>query len=117
MKYFKIADNRKFDFKGRSSRSEFWWLMAHITWIDSCVFLALDVFKVFSPIGMRAPSLGITVIFMHIYLTLVLLSCSVRRLHDCGRSGWWSIVPIVPLIFSFFPSEQGVNKYGPPSTY
>ena len=48
------------------------------------------------------------------------LALSVRRLHDIGKSGWWmliSLIPLVgPLIVLFFmvkDSQPGTNEYGP----
>ena len=47
------------------------------------------------------------------------LSCTVRRLHDTGRSGWWYWISIIPLIgaivllvFLVADSDQGWNEYG-----
>ncbi|WP_226664152.1 DUF805 domain-containing protein [Microbulbifer aggregans] len=47
-------------------------------------------------------------------------SLYVRRLHDLGHSGWWSIVILVPLVnfglalyLLFFPGNAGVNRHGP----
>jgi uncharacterized membrane protein YhaH (DUF805 family) len=48
------------------------------------------------------------------------LAVSVRRLHDTGRSGWWLLVGVVPLIgcfillvFTLQDSDPGDNEYGP----
>jgi len=43
----------------------------------------------------------------------------VRRLHDTGRSGWWLLIALVPLIgaivllvFMVQDSKPGQNQYG-----
>jgi len=48
------------------------------------------------------------------------LSVSIRRLHDTGRSGWWILIVLIPLIgvitllvFTVQDSESGNNAYGP----
>ena len=48
------------------------------------------------------------------------LAVSVRRLHDIGRSGWWLLISLVPvvgwiltLIWYVSDSEAEENKYGP----
>ncbi len=44
-----------------------------------------------------------------------IFSILVRRLHDIGRTGWWSIPPttiLVALVLLFIRSD-GENKYGP----
>ena len=45
---------------------------------------------------------------------------SVRRLHDTGRSGWWLLIGLIPiigvivlLIFFVLDSQVGTNEYGP----
>ena len=38
----------------------------------------------------------------------------IRRLHDTGRSGWWILCPIVPIVFLCQKSQRGDNRYGPP---
>jgi uncharacterized membrane protein YhaH (DUF805 family) len=51
---------------------------------------------------------------------LPVLSATVRRLHDTGRSGWWYWIVLVPfvgwivlLVFLVLEGEAGENKYGP----
>nr|WP_241153544.1 DUF805 domain-containing protein [Pseudomonas viridiflava] len=41
------------------------------------------------------------------------LAVGVRRLHDTDRSGWWMLVPIVPLIFSYQEGHRDANRFGP----
>jgi len=43
-----------------------------------------------------------------------------RRLHDTGRSGWWQLIVLIPIVglivlivFLVLDSEAGTNKYGP----
>ena len=38
-----------------------------------------------------------------------------RRMHDTGRAGWWSIIPIVGFIFALQQSDLDMNEYGPPA--
>ena len=52
---------------------------------------------------------------------LALETAAVRRLHDTGRSAWWLLISIVPLIGSIIlivllasPGEPNSNRYGPP---
>jgi uncharacterized membrane protein YhaH (DUF805 family) len=47
-------------------------------------------------------------------------SVTIRRLHDQDRTGWLSLLTLVPyggfifmLIFGFWPGTQGENDYGP----
>ena len=41
----------------------------------------------------------------------------IKRCHDMGISGWWtltSIIPIIALAWVFYPGDQGENRFGPP---
>ena len=38
-----------------------------------------------------------------------------RRMHDTGRAGWWSIIPLVGFIIALQRSDPNMNKYGPPA--
>ena len=47
------------------------------------------------------------------------LAVAVRRLHDSGRSGWWLLIALVPLLGALYliwlmvrPSALGSNRYG-----
>ena len=48
-----------------------------------------------------------------------MLAAAVRRLHDTGKSGWWILISLVPLvgfivllIFYVKDSDPGANAYG-----
>ena len=53
-------------------------------------------------------------------LLLPSLAVNVRRLHDTGRSGWWILIGLIPvigfivlLVFECQDSQPGTNAYGP----
>jgi uncharacterized membrane protein YhaH (DUF805 family) len=97
-----------FDWRGRASRSEFWWFMLFyiVSYVTSLWLSAELQFPV--------------VLFVLGLLVIPGLGAAVRRLHDTGRSGgWWflSWVPLIGLVLLVFycePSEPGINRYGPP---
>jgi uncharacterized membrane protein YhaH (DUF805 family) len=37
---------------------------------------------------------------------------AVRRSHDCGRSGWFLLIPFYNLWLFFEPGQLGANRYG-----
>jgi uncharacterized membrane protein YhaH (DUF805 family) len=51
------------------------------------------------------------------------LAVSIRRLHDTGKSGWWILLGVIPIInfigifvllfFYVQDSQAGENQYGP----
>ena len=53
-------------------------------------------------------------------LIRVQLSLGIRRLHDIGKSGWWTLLVLIPLIgaivlliFACQPGVRADTKYGP----
>lgn len=53
-------------------------------------------------------------------LFLPSLGVAVRRLHDLGKSGWWFLIGLVPLIGGIVllvwfctEGEEASNQYGP----
>jgi uncharacterized membrane protein YhaH (DUF805 family) len=96
-------------FSGRARRSEFWWyaLFAAIVYIVAAIIDA----------AIGSPVVGYIVALA---LLLPSLAVTVRRLHDTGRSGWWILIGIIPLIgaivllvFEVQDSQPGTNNYGP----
>ena len=86
-------------FKGRASRSEFWW------WILASTIIEL-ILRAISPALYGLWGLA----------TLIpALAVAVLRMHDSDHNGWWIICPIVNLVFSLFPSTPGPNRYGAPN--
>jgi len=60
-----------------------------------------------------------TVIALLAYLPLLWFTTitGIKRCHDIGISGWWSlslIVPVIVLVWVFVPGNKGDNRYGPP---
>lgn len=100
-------------FTGRAGRAEFWFFTLFMV-------LALTVAKVvdvgWGMPGGQGPVSGIVGI-----LTLVpALAVSVRRLHDVGRSGWWGLLYLVPLIgvvvlliWTIRRGDADDNRFGP----
>lgn len=110
-------------FEGRASRSEYWyWVLAVIL---VSIFLAVIEGAVIAPsIGFEPfdPQAGQPLrLLMTLMIFLPSLAVSVRRLHDGGRSGWWLLIQLVPLIGALIllwwyirPGEASENDFGPP---
>lgn len=94
-------------FSGRASRSAFWWF-----------FLGAIIIDIIGGIiGRATGAIAIQYIF-YVIIALVSLSLSVRRLHDTGRSGWWWLIGLIPLVggiillvFYCLAGTPGPNKY------
>jgi uncharacterized membrane protein YhaH (DUF805 family) len=97
-------------FTGRARRTEYWMFAL----INGIIVVVLDVISTLIKLGTLLGA---------VYLLAVLipsLAVGARRLHDTGRSGWWLLIGLVPLIgtivlivFAATEGEQGDNAYGP----
>ena len=98
------------EFSGRARRKEYWmfflfnFIAAAIACvIDVMIFGGVGVVYGLYILGVLLPSLGVTV----------------RRLHDTGRTGWWVLAMLIPvigffvwIIFMVLDSQPGDNQYG-----
>lgn len=95
-------------FSGRARRAEYWWFSA--LYVVATVVIA-------------GISLAIGVLLLNILLLLFIvpmLSVSVRRLHDTGRSGRRMLIALIPVVGPIIylvgmtvDSTPGSNQYGP----
>ena len=116
MQWYLAAFAKYVTFEGRARRREYWTF--HLVSILVVVVLAIGdgVIGTWSSDG----DIGL---LSGLYLLGVLLptfSVGVRRLHDIGRSGWWLLVNLVPLVgplvilvFGVQDGTPGDNAYGP----
>lgn len=64
--------------------------------------------------------LGFLYILYALGLFIPAIAVMVRRLHDVGKSGWWWLINLIPLVGAIWflvlmctDSNSGDNKYGP----
>ncbi|MDR3210353.1 MAG: DUF805 domain-containing protein [Planctomycetota bacterium] len=82
-----------FNFGGRTSRGSFWWfiLCNILVVVVICALLML----------LLGPEITTTLASLYGLATVIPgIAISVRRLHDIGRSGWWVLLPLIPIIGS-----------------
>ncbi|WP_193175837.1 DUF805 domain-containing protein [Oricola nitratireducens] len=105
--------NKYASFRGRARRPEFWYFALFnfiaqlvLGLVDSMVFGLGDVSPLSNLYGLAVlvPSLAV----------------GARRLHDTGRSGWWQLLVLIPLIgiivlIVWWASRgnEGENEFGP----
>lgn len=108
--YLDVLKNKYATFTGRARRKEYW------------MFFLFNILIAIG-LGIIEAVLGIPGILGMIYALAVLvpgIAITVRRLHDTGRSGWWILIGLIPLIgaiilliFMVLDSQAGDNEYGP----
>jgi uncharacterized membrane protein YhaH (DUF805 family) len=113
--YLEAVKNKYAVFDGRAQRQEFWYFMLFYL----LIYFALSV--VDQVTGAFNEQTG-TGLFSGIYALAMLipsLAVGARRLHDTGRSGWWQLLSLIPvlgvLVLIFFfaqDSQPGDNQYG-----
>jgi len=104
------------DFKGRSSRSEYWWA----TLFTYLVIILLQVVQVMlvQAESVLALVAMITILVFLLFLTIASFAVMVRRLHDVNRSGWWfliyfTIIGIFVLLYWYVQKgDEADNRYG-----
>jgi uncharacterized membrane protein YhaH (DUF805 family) len=104
-------------FSGRARRKEFWMfylINTIVAFVLAVIDGALGIYLVDADVGMGLLS-GIYLLA----IILPLLGVAIRRLHDTGRSGWWLLIYIIPLIgtitllvFYCLDSAPEENQYG-----
>ena len=104
----KMVLNSYAKFEGRSGRSEYWW------WVLAYIIAAAICSVIGSMLGMGQ----LVVNLLALALLVPNIAVGVRRFHDIGKSGWWLLIGLIPLIgwiaviyFAAQPSV-GPNEYG-----
>ena len=88
MKWFVKCLRHYADFRGRASMPEFWYFVLGLFLV---LFLLLAVILgVSSLCTVGATSRRYVVCLVGLPFVMPYLAVMVRRLHDCGRSGWWA---------------------------
>lgn len=100
----KTSFQKYVEFSGRALRSEFWYFQLFL-------FLASMVLGTVS--DHLSAAFGLATI-------LPALAVGARRLHDIGKSGWWQLLHLIPLIGLIVlivwwvrKGDAGANRFGP----
>lgn len=118
-------------FKGRASRSEFWYFILFYVIVGTVLNIIDSLFGwsvtevVNTDTGnsvTAAYNPGWLSTIFYLATLLPMISVTVRRLHDTNHSGWWWWLSVICcigtliLVFAFYIKEGDPedNKYGPP---
>lgn len=92
---YKSMWKRAFDFKGRSSKSEF--IKAYLA--NALLFFILEIAALYlSVIFSLIEWLFLIVLALFVLSQLAVGALTVRRLHDAGKSGWWELFSFIAII-------------------
>ena len=113
--YLKVLKNYV-GFSGRARRKEYW-MFVLFNIIFAVVAMILD-----NVLGLASKEYGYGPIY-GLYALAVFLpgrAVSVRRLHDIGKSGWWLLIALIPIVGAIMliiwdvrEGERGDNRFGP----
>ncbi len=95
------------DFEGRVGRQEYWMFILFSVLIQIALdIIHLDLIGMLLSLGILIPTLAI----------------GARRLHDIGKSGWWSLIVLIPIVgwiilivWLATKTEPVANQYGNPA--
>ena len=116
MHWYLGVRKKYFVFEGRARRKEYW-LFVMFNLIIVVVLSIID-----NVAGLADPKSGYGLLALLYTLSAFMpgIAISVRRLQDTGHSGWWLLIPVVPLISGIVLlvlktriSQEGQNQYGP----
>lgn len=92
------------NFKGKTSRKEYWLFLLFVTVVATLSFVfcfyLYPISKVYAIV-----SSGVVFAFL-LGSIMPFLAISVRRMHDVGKSGWYLLIPIYNLILTLLPSKK-----------
>ena len=94
-------------FEGRASRPEFWWFVL------ATLIIGLPLGLVSIPLSFIPHATNIIVYAFILAIFTPALAVTVRRLHDTGRSAWWSLGFVLSPIFELagFIDAPGLNTF------
>ncbi len=117
--------SKYFTFKGRASRSEYWWFILFGSGLSMLINMCFS--QIYgSPLIVIDPQTGHSTTTLVYWIALITnlfvttipgISAMVRRLHDTGRSGWWYFINFTIIGIFFFiywlakQGDIGKNKY------
>ncbi len=103
-------------FNGRACRAEYWY------YVLFTILVSIGLVIVDSISGSYNATYGLGMLSGLYSLAVLIpgLAVTVRRLHDTGRSGWWLLIGLIPLlggivllVFMIIEGTAGSNEHGP----
>ena len=105
----KTCYKKIFNYRGRASKSEYWWFQLYFT-----------LFAILTFYYSENHSFGQALLIVWAFNNLPLLSAGVRRFHDTNKSGWTILFALIPFIGALIvlgmlagDGTKGKNTFGP----
>ncbi len=92
-----------FSFDGRIRRLEYG--------LSFIIYLVV-YFSIIGVVGASGSEISMVAFLLFIPLIWFLWAQGAKRCHDIGRSGWFQIIPLFPLVMIFQDGTPGRNEYG-----
>ena len=115
-----------FSFQGRINRAKFWlvhvamWVVVAIVFsvILGSAAMSSDPQAALQSVGAVG---GIILLVVYILALWIGLAIAAKRWHDRNKSGWWTLIGLVPIIggiwllveLGILEGSRGANQYGP----
>jgi uncharacterized membrane protein YhaH (DUF805 family) len=117
MNYYLHVLRNYANFNGRARRKEYW-MFVLFNFIFIVIAAVID-----NLLGLTfAEEIPYGPVYMlyALFTLLPSLAVGVRRLHDVGKSGWWILIGVIPIIGAIWllvllvtDGQAGDNEYGP----
>lgn len=119
-------------FEGRINRKPFWLSLLALVVVEWILILVLSLVLGTSMMGSIDPNMApdeaaalatkgmIPIIIVSLLFLYPALAVYAKRWHDRGKSGWWTLIGLVPIIggiwllveLGFLRGTEGPNQYG-----
>lgn len=99
-------------FEGRACRSEYWFWVLFVVIVGVVLGILDGVLFPDNQTGLLGPLFSLGVF-------LPGLAVGIRRLHDIGKSGWWILIGLIPIVgwiilivWAIQKGDGGSNRFG-----
>ena len=122
--YLKVMRDNYTNFSGRARRKEYWmFTLVYVVILIGCIVLDNVLGTVFmmdaGPLGEISMGYGWAYTICGLIHFIPGLALAVRRLHDVGKSGWFYLIFLIPiigviwlLVLFCLEGKKEDNKYG-----
>ena len=118
MSYYLTVLKKYAVFTGRARRAEIWYFILFNLIVSVVLQMLFGSVAETAEDGAASPLAFLPVLYTLVIL-LPSLAVAIRRLHDTGRSGWWILIALIPLVgtivlivFYVQDGDAGDNAYG-----